>query len=54
MRFSSILSMVLSAWLLCCVGCFICVLMTYIQLRQSVNMWVGSVGNLEVIILRVL
>ena len=37
-------SIVLSAWLLCCVGCFICVLITYKQLRQSVNMWAGSCG----------
>ena len=45
-RFLSILtmsvSMVLSAWLLWCVGCFICVLITYRQLRQSVKMWAGS------------
>ena len=57
MRFSSILaislSMVLSAWLFCCVGCFICVLMTYIQLRQSVKMYAGSLGYLVVMILSV-
>ena len=41
-RFFNILtidaSMVLSAWLFCWVGCLICVLSTYRQLRQSVNM----------------
>jgi hypothetical protein len=57
-RFFSIstieVSMDLSAWLLCWVGCFICVLSTYIQLRQSVNMWAGSFIYLVVISLSVL
>jgi hypothetical protein len=57
-RFFSIstieVNMVLSAWLLWCVGCFICVLSTYIQLRQSVNICAGSFGYLVVISLRVL
>ena len=57
-RFFSIstidVSMVLSAWLLWWVGCFICVLSTYRQLRQSVNMCAGSFGYLVVIIFSVL
>ena len=57
-RFCSILvislSMVLSAWLFYCVGCFICVLITYIQLRQSVKMCAGSYGYLAVIIFSIL
>ena len=52
--FTISVSMVLSAWLLWCVGCFICVLMTYRQLRQSVKMWAGSCGYLVVIIFSVL
>ena len=47
-------SIVLSAWLLWWVGCFICVLSTYMQLRQSVNMCAGSLANLVVISLSVL
>ena len=47
-------SMVLSAWLLCWVGCFMCVLSTYMQFRQSVNMWAGSFMYLVVISLSVL
>ena len=47
-------SIVLSAWLLWWVGCFICVLSTYIQLRQSVNMCAGSLAYLVVISLSVL
>ena len=31
------ISIVLSAWLLWWMGCFICVLSTYIQLRQTIN-----------------
>ena len=47
-------NMVLSAWLLWWEGCFICVLRTYIQLRQSVNMCAGSLAYLVVISLSVL
>ena len=39
-------NIILSRWLLCCVGCLICVLITYRPFRQSVNMCVGSLGNL--------
>ena len=57
-RFFSIstieVNMVLSAWLLWRVGCFICVLSTYRQFRQSVNICVGSFGYLVVITLSVL
>ena len=52
--FTIVVNMVLSAWLLCCVGCFMCVLITYIQLRQSVNMYAGSLGYLLLIILSIL
>ena len=45
--------MVLSGWLLCSVRCFICVLIMYSPLRQSVNMCVGSLVYSLVIILRV-
>ena len=34
-------------------GCFICVLITYYPLRQSVNMYAGSLGYSLLIILRV-
>ena len=34
-------------------GCFICVLITYNSLRQSVNMYAGSLGYPFLIILRV-
>ena len=34
-------------------GCFICVLITYNPLRESVNMYVGSLGYSLLIILRV-
>ena len=47
-------SMVLLAWLLCWVGCFICVLITYRQLRRSVNMCVGSLGFFVVICFNVM
>ena len=57
-RFFSIstidVSIVLSAWLLWWVGCFICVLRTYRQFRQYVNMWAGSLLYLVVINLSVL
>ena len=46
-------SMVLSGWLLCSVRCFICVLITYSPLRQSVNMCAGSSGYSSCIILSV-
>jgi hypothetical protein len=45
---------VLSAWLLWWVRCFICVLSTYRQLRQSMNMYAGSFVYLIVINLSVL
>ena len=45
--------MVLSGWLLCSVRCFICVLITYSPLRQSVNMCAGSLGCSTLIIFRV-
>ena len=47
-------SMVLSTWLLCWVGCFICVLITYRQWRQLVNVCAGSLAYSVVIILSVL
>jgi hypothetical protein len=47
-------NIVLSAWLLWWVGCFICVLSTYRHLRQSINMYVGSFVYLIVINLSVL
>ena len=47
-------NIVLSTWLLWWVGCFICELSTYRQLRQSVNMCVGSLAYLVVISLSVL
>ena len=37
----------------CCIVCFICVLITYSPLRQSVNMCAGSLGYSPLIILRV-
>ena len=47
-RFFSIstmdVSIVLSAWLLCRLGCFICIFSTYRQFRQSVNICAGSFG----------
>ena len=46
-------SIVLSAWLLCMVGCLICVFKLYRQLRQSVNMCAGSFGYFVDINLRV-
>ena len=46
--------MVLSGWLLCIVGCFICVLITYSPLRQSVNMCAGLLGYSLLIIFRIL
>ena len=52
--FTIYVSIVLSAWLLWCVGCFICVLITYRQFRQSVKMSAGSCGYLVVIIFSVL
>ena len=45
--------MVLSGWLLYSVRCFICVLITYSPLRQSVNMYAGSLGYSTLIIFRV-
>ena len=44
--------MVLSGWLLCSVRCFICVLITYSPLRQSINMCAGSLGYSSLIIFR--
>ena len=38
-----------SGWLLCIIGCFGCVLSTYRQLRQLVNMYAGSFEYLIVI-----
>ena len=35
-------SIVLSGWLLCMVGCFVCVFRRYRTLRQSVKMCAGS------------
>ena len=45
--------MVLSGWLLCIVGCFICVLITYSPLKQSVNMCAGLLEYSSLIIFRV-
>jgi hypothetical protein len=49
MRFLSIFaidaSIVLSGWLLCCMGCFIHVLMRYREFKLSVKMCAGSLGN---------
>ena len=45
--------MVLSGWLLFSVRCFICVLITYSPLRQSVNMCARSLGYSSLIIFRV-
>ena len=45
--------MVLFGWLLYSVRCFICILITYSPLRQSVNMCVGSLGYSSLIIFRV-
>jgi hypothetical protein len=38
-------NIVLSGWLFCCVGCFIWMLMRYSELRLSVKMCAGSLGN---------
>ena len=45
--------MVLFGWLLCIVGCFICVLITYSPVRQSINMCTGSLGYSLLIIFRI-
>ena len=45
--------MVLFGWLLCSVRCFICVLITYSPLRQSINMCVGLLGYSSLIIFRI-
>ena len=45
--------MVLSRWLLCLKGCFICVLITYSPLRQFVNKCTGLLGYSSLIIFRV-
>ena len=45
--------MVLSGWLLCIVGCFIYVLITYSPLRQSINMCAASLGYSLLIIFRI-
>jgi hypothetical protein len=48
-RFLSIftidVSIVLSGWLFCCVGCFIWVLMRYSEFRLSVKIYAGLLGN---------
>ena len=46
-------NMVLFGWLLCSVRCFICVLIMYNPLRQSVNMCASSLGYYPLIILKV-
>ena len=46
-------NMVLSAWLLCIVGCFICVLITYSPLSQFVNMCAAFLGYSSFLIFRV-
>jgi hypothetical protein len=46
-------SIVLSGWLFCSNGCLIWVLMRYNELRLSVNMCAGSLGNSWVRICRV-
>jgi hypothetical protein len=38
-------SIALSGWLFCCVGCFIWVFMRYRELRLSVKICAGSWGN---------
>jgi hypothetical protein len=38
-------SIVLSRWLFCCVGCLIWVLLRYNELRLSVKMCAGLLGN---------
>ena len=43
-----------SGWLLCSVGCLICVLSRYNTLRLSVNMHAGSFGYRVLMILNVL
>lgn len=57
-RFCSIstidVNIVLSAWLLWWVGCLMCVLSTYRQFRQYVNIWAVSFGYFLVIIQSVL
>jgi hypothetical protein len=56
-RFLSMLTMdvsiVLSGWLFCCVGCFIWVLIRYSEFRLSVKMCAGLLGNSCVRICRV-
>jgi hypothetical protein len=56
-RFLSILtidvSIVLSGWLFCCMGCFIWVLMRFREFRLSVKMCAGSLGNYCVRIYRI-
>ena len=47
------ISTVLSAWLLCTVGCLICVFKLYRQLGQFVNMYACSFGYFVDINLRV-
>jgi hypothetical protein len=43
-----------SGWLLCNVGCLICVLSRYNTFRLSVNMYAGSFGYSVLMILNVL
>ena len=43
-----------SGWLLCSVGCLICVLSRYNTFRLSVNMYAGSFGYSVLMILNVL
>jgi hypothetical protein len=43
-----------SGWLLCSVGCLICVLSRYNTFRLSVNMYAGSFGYSVLLILNVL
>ena len=49
MQFLSILtidaSIVLSAWLFCCVGCLICVFMRYKEFKMSVKMCASLLGK---------
>ena len=47
-------NIVLSAWLLCMVGCLICIFKLYRQLRKSINMCACSFGYFVDINLRVL
>jgi hypothetical protein len=46
-------NIVLSGWLFCCVGCFICVLMRYREFRLFVKMCTSSLENSCVRICRV-